>query len=57
MSYSDHVRRLQNLDFKIVDAERERKAILQQLNLDRIESLNDIRDAKLRQGTIFYSWK
>lgn len=57
MSYSDHVRRLQNLDFKIEDAERERKAILQQLNLDRIEPLNDIRDAKLRQGTIFYSWK
>lgn len=49
MSYSNHVRRLQDLDFKIEDAEREMKAILQQLNLDRIESLNDIRDAKLRE--------
>lgn len=55
MSYSDHVIRLQSLDFKIEDAEREMKAILQQLNVDRIESLNDIRDAKLRARYDLYS--
>lgn len=57
MPYSDHVRRLQDLDIKIEDAEREMKAILQQLNLDRIESLNYVRDAKLRASTTFYCWK
>ena len=57
MPYFDHVRRLQDLDIKIEDAEREMKAILQQLNLDRIESLNYVRDAKLRASTTFYCWK
>lgn len=48
MSHFEHVMRLQDLDRKIEEAESEMKAILGHLKLDRIESLNDIPDAKLR---------
>lgn len=48
MSHFDHVMRLQDLDRKIEEAESEMKAILGHLKLDKIESLNDIPDAKLR---------
>lgn len=48
MTAFDHKMRLLDLDGKIQEAEREMKDILDQLNLDRIDSLNDIRDARLR---------
>ena len=48
MTAFDHKMRLLDLDGKIQEAEREMKDILDKLNLDRIDSLNDIRDARLR---------
>ena len=48
MSHFEHVMRLHDLDRKIEDAENEMKSILKQLNLDRIDSLNDIHDTRLR---------
>lgn len=48
MSHFEHVIRLQELDQKIEDAEREMRDILKQINVEKIESLNDIHDVKLR---------
>lgn len=48
MSHFEHVIRLQELDQKIEDAEREMRDILKQINVEKIESLNDINDVKLR---------
>lgn len=48
MSHFEHVIRLQELDLKIEDAEREMRDILKQINVEKIESLNDIHDVKLR---------
>lgn len=48
MSHFEHVIRLQELDQQIEDAEREMRDILKQINVEKIESLNDIHDVKLR---------
>lgn len=48
MSHFEHVIRLQELDQQIEDAEREMRDILKQINVKKIESLNDIHDVKLR---------
>lgn len=48
MSHFEHVIRLQELDQKIEDAEREMRDILKQISVEKIESLNDIHDVKLR---------
>lgn len=48
MSHFEHVIRLQEFDQQIEDAEREMRDILKQINVEKIESLNDIHDVKLR---------
>lgn len=48
MSHFEHVIRLQELDQQIEDAEREMRDILKQIDVEKIESLNDIHDVKLR---------
>lgn len=48
MSHFEHVIRLQELDQEIEDAEREMRDILKQISVEKIESLNDIHDVKLR---------
>lgn len=49
MSHFEHVMRLHELDRKIEDAEQEMKDILKQINVEKIESLNDIHDVRLRE--------
>lgn len=49
MSYYELGKRLSELDRKIQEAEKEMESILEQLGIEKIESLNDIRDARLRE--------
>lgn len=48
MSAYTQRRKLEELDYQIQEAENEMRAILMSLGLDKITSLNDIKDSKLR---------
>ena len=48
MSAYTQRRKIEDLDFQIQEAENEMRTILMSLGLDKITSLNDIKDSKLR---------
>ena len=48
MGTYSHKKKLEELDCQIQEAENEMRTILMSLGLDKITSLNDIKDSKLR---------